>query len=694
MKSGLGLSGMRLSKLWLSMTWLLPLCCLSSAVMAEAATDNIERLEVRGRQINTLGHSTSASEGIVGAAEIESRPLLRTGEILEFVPGMIVTQHSGSGKANQYFLRGFNLDHGTDFNTRVDGMPVNMRTHGHGQGYTDLNFLIPELIGEIRYAKGAYYPEVADFSGAGAAQLLLADQLPHNQVGVTLGEYGYQRLVATQELNTDMGHFIWGGEAQTYDGPWTDIDEDVSKISVVGRYLTRLGEGDLSVTMMAYDNSWNSADQIPARAVDSGLIDFYGSLDKDVGGESNRYSVSANYDAGDWQGNVYAIRSTMNLFSNFTYFLNDPINGDEFEQVDERTIWGGDLKRDWQTSLGGTQLNYSVGGDVRYDDIGAVGLYNTQARQRLNTVRLDEVQELSSGIFGKVEWLPADQWRFNLGLRYDYFDVQVDSDNPLNSGDASDGMFSLKAGASYLWSDNLELYVNAGQGLHSNDARGATIKVDPVSGDEVEKVDLLVRSNGGEFGVKYYDRDFINFSAAIWYLQLDSELVFVGDAGNTEPSRASERYGAELTAYYWLNEAISIDMELAWTNARFTENEFEEGKYIDGAVPFVASAGITYRPDGDGLYSSVRVRHLGERVLDSFNDHKADATTLVNLALGYEFRRFDTKLELLNVFDSKDHDIDYFYASRLPGEAAEGVEDQHYHPVEPRMVRVSVSYHF
>lgn len=683
----------RPAKVYLTGLCLLPLSGLSATALADDL-DKIERLEVRGRQINTLGHSTSASEGIVGAAEIESRPLLRTGEILEFVPGMIVTQHSGSGKANQYFLRGFNLDHGTDFNTRVEGMPVNMRTHGHGQGYTDLNFLIPELLGEIRYAKGAYYPEVADFSGAGAAQILLADELAYRQVGMTLGEYGYQRLVATQDMKTDVGRFILGTELQAYEGPWRDIKEDVSKVNVVGRYLTKLSGGDFSLTMMAYDNSWNSADQIPARAVESGLIDFYGSLDSDVGGEASRYSLSANYDAGNWQANAYAIRSTMDLFSNFTYFLNDPINGDEFEQVDERTIWGGDIKRDWQLSLAGTQVNYSLGADVRYDDIGAVGLYNTQARKRLSTVRLDEVQELSTGLFGKVEWLPADQWRVNLGLRYDYFDVQVDSDNALNSGDASEGMVSLKAGASYLLNDNLELYVNAGQGLHSNDARGATIKVDPVTGDAVEKVDLLVRSNGGEFGVKYYDRDFINFSAALWYLELDSELVFVGDAGNTEPSRASERYGAELTAYYWLNDDLSLDMELAWTHARFTENELDEGKYIDGAVPFVGSAGITYRPDGDGWYTSVRLRYLGERILDSFDEHKADDTTLVNLALGYQLSGFDTKLELLNIFDSKDHDIDYFYESRLAGEPAEGVEDLHYHPVEPRMVRVSVSYRF
>lgn len=671
------------------------LCCsFSGLTTADIIDETMERIEVNGRKINTLGHSSSASEGIVGAAEIASRPLLRTGEILEFVPGMIVTQHSGSGKANQYFLRGFNLDHGTDFNTKVADMPVNMRTHGHGQGYTDINFVIPELLGEIRYAKGAYYPEVGDFSGAGSAQLMLAETLPRNQVGVTWGEYGYQRLVAAQQIDAAAGRFILGAELQAYDGPWRDIDEDVSKLNFVGRYLTQIAGGDISLTLMAYDNQWNSADQIPARAVASGMIDQYGSLDKDLGGNASRYSLSSSYRDQDWQASVYGIRSSLDLFSNFTYQLTDPINGDQFEQVDERTLWGGDVQRTWQSHLGNTAVAYTLGGDVRYDDIDAVGLYATQARVRLSTVRLDQVEELSTGIFAKIQLQPSDQWRWDLGVRYDYFDVQVDSDNPLNSGDAADDLWSLKAGVSYLFNDHTELYANAGQGMHSNDARGATITIDPVTGDGVDKVDLLVRSTGGELGAKFYDSEFINVSAALWYLQLDSELLFVGDAGNTEPSRASERYGFELAAYYWLNDMLSIDVELAWTRARFTEDIQTEGGYIDGAVPFVGSAGITYRPDDQGMYSSVRLRHLGARVLDSFNEHKADSTTLVNFALGYAFSHVDTKLELLNVFDSQAHDIDYFYASRLAGEAAQGVEDLHYHPVEPRMLRVSVNYRF
>ncbi|TCN90311.1 TonB-dependent receptor [Shewanella fodinae] len=665
-----------------------------TAQTSTSASQPIERVAVFGRQLNLLGQSSSASEGIVGAGEIEARPLLRTGEVLEFVPGMMVTQHSGSGKANQYFLRGFNLDHGTDFATTVDGMPINMRSHGHGQGYTDLNFLIPELIGQIHYYKGAYYPEVGDFSGAGSAAISLTDDLPYRQMALTLGEYGYQRLLATGQQQWQDNKFIFGGELQRYDGPWRDVEEDVRKVNAVGRYLTPVGNGQLAVTAMAYSNDWNSADQIPERAVTAGIIDEYGSLDTNLGGDSSRYSLSASYVDSDWQASAYVIRSRLNLFSNFTYFLDNPVDGDEFQQVDNREIWGGKLARDWHVAPFGITTDITSGIDVRYDHIGKVALYHTKARQQIGTVRDDAVDEFSSGLFGKLEAELTDDLKLRLGARYDYYNADVDSDNTLNSGNANDGIWSLKGGLSYLVSDDLELYASAGQGFHSNDARGATIKVDPATGEAVNKVDLLVRSTGAELGFRYYDRRYINLSAAFWYLDLDSELLYVGDAGTTEPSRASRRYGLEISAYYWLNDAFSVDAELAVTRARFTEDETLEGKYVDGTVPWVASAGINYEPDASGIHAALRLRYLGKRTLDSFKEHEADATTLVNLSLGYAYQDWDVKAELLNLFNSDDHDIDYWYSSRLSGEDAEGVEDLHYHPVEPRMLRLSVSYHY
>ncbi|WP_417761905.1 TonB-dependent receptor [Shewanella sp.] len=654
--------------------------------------DDIERIAVFGRQMNLLGQTSSASEGVIGAGEIQTRPLLRTGEVLEFVPGMMVTQHSGSGKANQYFLRGFNLDHGTDFATTVDGMPINMRSHGHGQGYTDLNFLLPELIGQIHYRKGAYYPEVGDFSGAGAADISLLDQLPYRQASVTLGEYGYQRYLATGEQQWQDSRLIVGGEVQRYDGPWRDVEEDVKKYNGLARYLTNIADGQLAVTFMAYDNQWNSADQIPARAVTSGLIDEYGSLDTALGGESSRYSLSASYTDADWRASAYVIRSRLNLFSNFTYLLEHPLEGDEFEQVDHRVIWGGKLARDWNVVWAGLPTDITVGAEVRYDDIGDVGLYHTQERRRLDTVRDDAVDELSTGIFGKVETHLTDALTLRLGGRYDYYDADVDSNNALNSGDANDDIWSLKGGLSYRLTDSTELYASAGQGFHSNDARGATINVDPVSGEDSDKVDLLVRSKGAEVGVRYYDAERFNFSAAVWYLGLDSELLYVGDAGTTEPSRESERYGTEVTAYYWLNDVLSFDAELAYTRARFTEQQDSEGKYVDGTVPWVGSAGVTYQAGDEGIYAAMRLRYLGKRTLDSFKEHEADSSTLVNLSLGYRWQAWDVKAEVLNLFDS--HDIDYWYESRLSGEADEGVEDLHFHPAEPRMLRINLSYRY
>ena len=313
------------------------LCILPALpVLAESApqSDNdnttLTPQVVNGRG-QLIGEASSASEGYVSQQEIALRPLLRTGEVLEMVPGMVVTQHSGTGKANQYFLRGFNLDHGTDFATFVDGMPVNMRTHGHGQGYTDLNFVIPETLGSISYQKGSYYADVGDFSGAGSASLNTASHLDHGLLQLTAGQDNYYRALAMDSVEAAGGEWLYAVERNTYDGPWRDIDEDLDKTSLLLKHSRQLAGGDWSVTFMGYDNSWNSADQIPERAVKSGLIDELGSLDDSVGGESSRYSLSTSWRRDGVQVSAYAIRYDMNLWSNFTYYLDDTSNGDQFE---------------------------------------------------------------------------------------------------------------------------------------------------------------------------------------------------------------------------------------------------------------------------------------------------------------------------------------------------------------------------
>ncbi|WP_165907397.1 TonB-dependent receptor [Rheinheimera sp. D18] len=445
--------------------------------------------------------------------------------------------------------------------------------------------------------------------------------------------------------------------------------------------------------LMAYDNNWNSADQIPQRAVEQGLINEFGSLDTDLGGDSSRYSVSASWYSDAWQWNVYALKAQMDLWSNFTYFLEDPINGDQFEQVDRRWVYGGELSHHWHHQLGELAVEHVVGLQLRADDIGEVGLYNTKQRARLNTVRNDAVQQGSAALFSQTRLQLNSDWNAHLGLRYDYFNVDVESNLADNSGSASDGIVSVKAGLSYQFLPNWQLYLNAGQGFHSNDARGATATLDPVTLDDIAPVDLLVRSNGAELGLRFFDYSAFNASLALWQLQVDSELLYVGDAGNNEPSRASKRYGIELAAYYWFSNNWSIDTELAITHSRFTEQSPDEGNYIDGALPVVLSMGLIYKADSPWQVS-LRLRHFGKRTLDSFNLQRSGASTVVNAGYNYQFQQWQLALELLNMLDSKDSDIDYFYASRLPGEDQAGVEDRHSHPMEPRTVRFKLRYRF
>lgn len=672
----------------------LSLSLIQSGVRADPLSAHMmEQITIKGRQTDLLGQASSASEGVIGNAEISDRPLLRTGEVLEFIPGMVVTQHSGSGKANQYFLRGFNLDHGTDFSTSIDGMPINMRSHGHGQGYTDLSFIMPELISQIEYQKGAYHADSGDFSAAGSARFSVMDRTV-TAMSLGLGQDNFRRLLAKGSSKQGSGNLLLAGELQQYDGPWRDIKEDVAKLNGLARYSQPLASGQLSITAMAYDNSWNAADQIPARAVASGQIDRLGSLDPTVGGDSNRYSLSATWYSDAWQANAFLIDSEMDLWSNFTYFLTDPLNGDQFQQVDKRQILGGELSHHWHHRVGEFAVEHVVGVQLRYDDIAEVGLYNTRARQRLDTVRSDKVEQGSVGLYSQSDIQLNADWTAHLGLRYDYMDTSVTSAlTTANSGTVSDDIVSLKAGISYQFAPNWQAYLNTGQGFHSNDARGATTLANPLSLAAVDPVDLLVKSDGAELGLRFFDYTAFNASVALWYLQLDSELLYVGDAGTNEPNRGSERYGVELAAYYWLGSNWSLDAELALTRSRFTGLAEDDGNYVDGSLPLVASMGLIYKADSPWQVS-VRLRHFGKRTLDSFNQQRSAATTVMNVGYQYAWQQWQFGLNIMNLFNSKDNDIDYFYSSRLQGEPVEGVEDRHAHPLEPRTLRLTISYPF
>ena len=654
----------------------------------------IETVVVEGRQISLVGDALSASQGLVGQAELENRPTLRTGEMLELIPGMVVTQHSGSGKANQYFLRGFNLDHGTDFSTHIDGMPINMRSHGHGQGYTDLNFIIPETIETIRFQKGAYSADVGDFSGAGSAEIKTLSSIDKGKLKLSVGENNYIRAVSYDRLESAGGQWFYGLEANLYDGPWTDISEDINKFNGLLKFKRELGDGQFELGLMSYRNTWNSADQIPHYAVDNGQIDELGSIDTTVGGESSRQSINGIWQSENIYASAYIIEYELNLWSNFTYFLVDEINGDQFEQVDERLIYGGEISYQAKSHLANFHTENKIGVQLRVDDIDEVGLYQSRARTRIGAVRSDAIKEHSIALFAenKLEW---NSWlRSIIGVRYDQFDFEVDPlvnlninnvDLSENQGEADDSIFSLKASLIAAINDSSEAYLSFGQGFHSNDARGTTIKIDPETGAAAQAVDPLVQSLGYEIGIRGFIEEKINTSLAIWWLDLDSELLFVGDAGNTEASAASSRRGAEATVYYSLNENWSFDIEYALSDAEFTGG-VEEGQEIPGAIDQVIQAGVNLKI-GDRWNTQLRLRYFGERPLIEDNSVRSEASTMVNLKTSYNKKNWAINLEVLNLLDSNDHDITYFYESRsVPG--TESVEDVHYHVFEPRTLRL------
>ena len=656
--------------------------------------EEVEEIVVNGRWDRQRGLAVSASQGYLSGAEINLQPLLRPGDMLELVPGLIVTQHSGTGKSNQMFLRGFNLDHGTDFATWIDGMPINMPTHGHGQGYTDLNFIIPELIESLEFRKGPYYADVSDFSSAGAAFFSTPARLDSRIIKAGIGEDNFLKILVADSLSTERGDLLIGLQTHRYDGPWVGVSEDLEKYNGILRYSESVdGQSEWSITLMAYDAVWDSADQVPLRAVEAGLVSRLGTIDDTVGGDTSRYSLSTrwhrDYGRGQLTARGYAIDYDLELFSNFTYFLEDPVRGDQFEQVDDRRVYGGDLV--WRSSET-ENFSHELGLTLRFDDIDTVGLYGTERRERLDTVREDQVEQLSTGLFYDLETVWNDRWRSTFGLRADYYSFDVPySIDVANTGSTSEWQLSPKLNLIRTLSLNTEAYLSAGYGYHSNDARGTVISVDPETGDPAAPVDPLVESRGAEIGVRYFDGERFNISGALWLLELDSELLFVGDAGNTEAVGGSRRYGIEIPAYFRLNEQWLMDLEIALTRSSFTDAAAGNDE-IPGSLDRVIAFGVT-ADFASGAYGALRMRHFGDRPLLEDGSVRSDSSTVVNLAMGYRVGNLDFRFEALNLLDSTDDDITYFYESRLPGEPANGIGDIHSHPIEPRTFRAYVTWY-
>jgi TonB family protein len=664
----------------------------NGAVGQGVAKEFAEEIQVQGHYQNRVGSTEAASAGSYNRQLIEDRPLLRPGEIEELVPGLIVTQHSGAGKANQFFLRGFNLDHGTDFASSLEGIPLNLPSHAHGQGYADLNSVIPELIGHVDYFKGPYYAAKGDFASAGAADLVYVRSLPAT-LSFTGGSFGYYRAFAAAAPEILGGTLLAALEGLHEDGPWVHPD-DYFKYNAVLRYTHALGDGLLSLMGQGYAGKWNATDQIAERAVPD--VGRFGSLDPSDGGRSYRYTFSASWDqelaAGDLRATAYVSRYFLDLFSNFTYFLDDSANGDQMEQVEHR--WYEGFNGRWRTQLDVGTLE--LGWDGRLDHIAPLGLYHTAQRVQLldRSFTVDSVTQSSGALYASFQtrfttWLRAD-----LGLRATAYAFHVRSSDPRNSGDESMALLLPKASVVLGPWQKTELFVDFGEDFHSNDARGVTATV-ATNGTPVIGVSPLARSIGAETGLRTEIVPDLQASIAFWLLALDSEQVWDADAGSTQPSPATRRKGVEFSARYQPLRWLLFDLDLTYSQARFRDLQVDPftgapGQYVPEGIETSAAAGVSLHRLGPWS-ASLFMRYFGPRALTLDDTVRSTPSLLCNAQASYRLTknvRFDA--ELFNLFDAQADDIAYYYVSRITPTAAP-LADVHFHPAEPRSFRLGLT---
>jgi outer membrane cobalamin receptor len=673
-----------------------PIPCALAALLLHAPSfaddDVLQRvMVVAGSRTSVLGVADSANEGTVTQKQLDMRTVYRPGEVLEATPGLIVSQHSGEGKANQFYLRGFNLDHGTDLRTTVDDMPVNQRSHAHGQGWTDLNFMIPELVGRLDYRKGPYSAQDGDFASAGSAAVTYSNRLPQGVASATIGHNGYARTAIAASPDFGKGSLLYALELLHNDGPFVHGD-DYQKVNGVLRYSEGYANNGFSVTAMAYRGKWNATDQVPRRAVDQGALDRFDAIDPTDGGDARRVSLS-----GVWRRtgaddaskvSAYLIRNQLDLYSNFTYFLDDPVNGDQFSQPDRRVTSGLNASHTWHAHPGGRPSDWTVGLQLQNDNA-LNGLYLTRARARLAAIREDHVAETSAGLFVENHTRWSETFRTVAGVRADEYRFKVGSSLAANSGSSTSFLVSPSLGLVFGPWKQTDFYLNLGNGFHSNDARGTLTTVDPRSGDPAETVPGLVRSHGMELGVRTEIVPNLQTSLSLYRLDFASELTFIGDAGTTEAGRPSRRNGIEFSNYYKPLKWLSIDFDAAFARARSRDFALE-GNRIPGAVEGVGQLAVTV--DQLGSWSgALRLRYFGPRPLTEDNSVRSKPTTTINGRIAYRISKtMKVELEGFNLANRRDSAIDYLYESRLKHEAAP-VTDIHFHPVESRSARLMLT---
>jgi hypothetical protein len=672
----------------------------NNTLASTATAKPLAPVQVVGHYGNGVGTSNAASQGVIRGALLQDIPILRPGEVLEAIPGLVVTQHSGEGKANQYFLRGYNLDHGTDFTASVDGVPVNMPTNGHGQGYSDINFLIPELVDSIDYRKGPYFAQNGDFSSAGSADVKYRNTLPNTLLDLSIGSQGYKRgLFASSSPLFGKGRtgptLLTAFEAMEEDGPYRHPD-NMHKFNA----LLRLSDGDAqngwSVDALGYVAHWNSTDQVPLSLIQSGELCRFCALDPTDGGRTAREILSGEWHASDANGylraSAYAEHYRLQLSSNFTFFEFNPARGDQFTQRDSRNILGTKIAKGWNQTLFGQDSTTEVGLQVRHDQI-HVSLYDSQARVPYHTQSSNLVGETEAGVYieNSTNW---NSWfRSLVGVRADaiYLDLTSNAFAP-NSGTASDNRLSPKLALIFGPWAKTEIFLNAGKGFHSNDARGVVDRFE-AGGVAATRAPALVASFGKEIGVRTEIIPGLQSSLALWSLNSASELVYSADAGGTSINGSSKRYGVEWNNHMIINQWLLFDADLAWTHARYANKNDNGaiGDQIPNAVSKVASVGFTVQHVGPWS-ADIKALYIGGYPLSQDGALRAHSSFITNLRLQRELTpRASLSLDVLNIFDRKYFEIAYGQEYQISPTSPVVLNGVTVHPGEPREVRLTVS---
>ncbi len=643
-------------------------------------------------EIKTSVHQPFQS---ISALDIRTRPITTSQDVLRLVPGLFIAQHAGGGKAEQMFLRGFDIDHGTDINLTVDGLPVNMVSHAHGQGYADLHFIIPEIIGNVEFKKGPYYADAGDFATAGLVRFKTADALDKSFLKVEAGQFATARAVGAFNLLGKNAarrnqHAYIASETFYSDG-YFDSPQAFRRLNLFGKYNALLDdEQRISFSASAFQSKWNASGQVPERAVQSGLIDRFGAIDDNEGGITSRYNFNFEHvknlkDNSLFKSQLYFSDYAFELYSNFTFFLDEPVNGDEIRQKEHRRIFGYNGAYQKEGQLGGKRLTSELGLFFRNDDVSDNELSRTRQRQFVQyPIALGDVNETNTGAYASAAWEIAPGLTLNAGGRFDLF--QFSYENKLDSiytpKQVAASIFSPKLNLFYDLASSVRLYVNSGYGFHSNDAR----VVVPQDGKEI-----LPKALGVDVGAIFKPSPALLFNVAGWYLALDQEFVYVGDAGIVEPSGKTRRLGVDVSARLQLLRYLFADADLTYSHARSTD-EPEGAQYIPLAPQWTGTGGLSW-DKGQGLFGSLRFRYLGDRPANEANDLNAEGYLLLDAVAGWKKGNWEFGFSAQNLLNVAWKEAQFETGSRLPYET-EPVSEIHFTPGTPFFAKGFVTFSF